>query len=169
MPDDEGVPDAADVHPFLADLSLGRADPNQLLVRLVERLHETPEPDPDLCSQIGVGNLESLLRDNESALWPEVERLARADIRFRRALAAVWAYDSPEFDRRVALLAELGETQEITVRFTVEPDDFSEDPELSWRAFESEGRISNRRLAETLRHVAEWLDRQSPDGDAAEP
>jgi hypothetical protein len=159
---DERGSDGADVHPFLTDLFLDRATPAELLTRLVEQLHEPAEPDSALCREIGAGNLESLLRDHESELWPEIERLARTDVRFRRALSGVWAYDSPECERREALLAEVGEAREITVRFTVEPDDFSADPELSWRAFESEGLIPEQRLAEVLRSLAEWLD--SPSG-----
>jgi hypothetical protein len=69
----------------------------------------------------------------------------------------------------MAVLAELGEHREITVRFTVEPDDFSADPPLSWRAVEIEGRITNQRLAETLRGLADWLERQTPDVDAGAP
>lgn len=152
---------------MLPDLILGRMAPPDMLAELVRVLYSTDEPDPDLCSEVGCGDLESLLRDHETSLWPEVERLARTDVRFRRALSSVWAYDSPEFDnRRDALLAELGEHREITVRFTVEPDDFSADPPLSWRALEAEGSVTNRRLAETLRSVAEWLDKAPPEAQA---
>jgi len=169
VPDDPRTSDASNVHPFLADRILGHATPAELLARLVERLHEPTEPDPELCMDIGAGNLESLLRHHEAELWPEIERLARTDIRFRRALSGVWAYDSPQFEQRVALLAELGEAREITVRFTVEPDDFSADPKLSWRAFESEGAISRRRLAEVLRQVADWLPSSQEDPDSERP
>jgi len=152
--------DSADSERFLIDLFLQRASPRQLLGRLVERLHETPEPDPERCLDVGCGDLETLLRDHETELWPEVEGLARSDIRFRRALAAVWAYDSERYEARTALLDELGERREITVRFTVAPEDFSSDPELSWRAFDSEGSISKDRLAEVLRRLADWLDQR---------
>jgi hypothetical protein len=148
---------------MLPDLILGRVAPVDALADLVKMLYSSDDPDPGLCSEIGCGDLESLLCDNETELWPHIERLARTDIRFRRALSSVWAYDSPEFERREALLAELGEHREITVRFTVEPQDFSPDPPLSWRAFDSAGDISKRRLAETLRRVADWLDDQDPD------
>lgn len=151
---------------ILPHIYLDRMTPAEALAHLVEVLHTTDDPDPDLCLEVGCGDLESVLRDHESELWDEVERLARNDVRFRRALSSVWAYDSPEVERRTALLAELGEQREITVRFTVEPADFSADPRLSWRAFECGGGITNRRLAEALRRVAEWLDRQPPDADA---
>lgn len=59
---------------------------------------------------MGVGPLESLLHQGHGELlWPELERLARADPLFRRARRSTWAYDSPEYDRREALLAELPE------------------------------------------------------------
>jgi hypothetical protein len=151
---------------ILPDMTLGRASPADLLARLVGALNESEQPDQWLCSEIGGGDLESLLRDNETELWPAVERLARTDVRFRRALSSVWAYDSPEFERREALLAELGEQREITVRFTVAPEDFSTDPALSWRAFEADGNITNRRLAGVLRELADWLDRRVPEADA---
>lgn len=152
--------------PIVLNLWLGRTSPTEALAEIVAVLHSTVDADPDLCAEVGCGDLEEVLRDNETALWAEVERLARTDARFRRALSSVWAYDSPEFERRTALLAELGEHREITVRFTVEPDDFSHDPPLSWRAFEAEGSITNRRLAEALRGVADWLDGQEPDAEA---
>ena len=154
---------------LLPDLILNRISPNEALAHLVEVLHATDEPDPDLCLEVGCGDLESVLANHETELWDEIERLARTDPRFRRALSSVWAYDSAQFNRREALLAELGEHREITVRFTVTPDDFAPDPALSWRAFEAEGGITNRRLAEMLRRLAEWLDRQPPDSDAGSP
>jgi len=92
---------------FLAALWSETRTPEQLLGGLVELLHSTPEIDEDLCREVGVGNLESLLRDHEVELWPKVEALAREDVRFRIALSSVWAYDSPAFARREALLREL--------------------------------------------------------------
>ena len=53
------------------------------------------------------GELENLLRHHEEELWPEIERLARENVRFRRALSAAWAYDSPVFEQRNELLEEL--------------------------------------------------------------
>ena len=148
---------------LLPDLILDRIEPADMLEELRDVLYSTDEPDSDLCRDVGCGDLESLLSEHETALWPEIERLARSDVRFRRALSSVWAYDSPEFERRAALLAELGEGREITVM----PDDFSADPVLSWRAFEAEGSITNRRLAETLRALAKWLEGQDPNADAS--
>jgi hypothetical protein len=85
----------------------GSATPEELLFRMVFRLNSTPVLDDELCGRIGAGNLESLLREHEAQLWPEVERLARADLRFRRALGYVWASDSPMYERRRDLLREL--------------------------------------------------------------
>lgn len=98
----------------------------QALDQIVARLHSTPEPDPELILDVGCGVLESLLFEHEEELWPTIERLAREDVRFRRALAAVWAYDSPAFERREALLAELGEFQTVAVSFVVQAEDFGE-------------------------------------------
>ncbi len=71
-----------------------------LLDDLVARLDGTREPDADLSSEIGCGDLQEFIRTNGLRLWPRVEQLARANVRFRRALRSVWAYDSPEFERR---------------------------------------------------------------------
>jgi catechol 2,3-dioxygenase-like lactoylglutathione lyase family enzyme len=128
------------------------------LEELVAELHVTPEPDVDLILDVGCGDLENLLRDHEVELWPRIEALARADVRFRRALASVWAYESPALKQRAALLAELGETTEITVGFTVAPNDFSDDPPLSWRAYKSDATVPKARLATVLRSIATWLD-----------
>ena len=136
----------------------------EALEELVAELHSTPEPDIDLVTDVGCGDLENLLRDHEVELWPRIEALARVDVRFRRALASVWAYESPALDRRTALLAELGEMTEVTVGFTVEPDDFSDDPPLSWRAYSSDATVPKPRLAAVLRSIATWLD---ADGVAA--
>lgn len=84
-------------------------NPSDLLRELIDRLNATDEPDDDLILEVGVGDLENLLRHHEVELWPEIERAARSDQRFRRALCSVWAYDSPQFESREALLAELGE------------------------------------------------------------
>jgi hypothetical protein len=60
-------------------------------------------------SRLGVGPRESLFHHgHEEELRPQIEDLARRDERFRRALASAWAYDSAMFERREALLAELG-------------------------------------------------------------
>ena len=69
------------------------------------------ELDAHEIAMIGVGPLEVLFHQgHEDLLWPEIERLARSDPRFRRALASTWAYDSPRYDDRQALLRELGES-----------------------------------------------------------
>lgn len=69
---------------------------------LVDDLHASGDPD-ELALDIGCGPLESLfIHGHEEALWPDIERTARADPIFRRALRAVWAYDSPMFDQREA-------------------------------------------------------------------
>ena len=149
--------------PPLIRMILGEGSPSDLLSEQVTRLDATPEPDPDLCLEVGCGDLESLLGRHESELWPEVERLARENPRFRRALSSVWAYDSPMFSRREALLAELGEATEITLRFTVQPEDFSPDPQLSWRALETDARLSPNRLAEVLRSIANSVENSPPE------
>lgn len=127
---------------------------------IVERLHSTAEPDPDLVREVGAGVLENLIRDHGEALWPEIERLARADPIFRRALASVWAYDSPEFGRREALLAELGEHSSVMVRFVVEPEDFSPVGRLNWRAVEIQGEPPGGQLSRLLREIADWYGRK---------
>ncbi len=86
------------------------ADPLQTLLDLVVELHSETDPNEDFVESMGIGPLESLLHRNlGDDLWPHIERLARTDPLFRRALSYCWAYDSPEFDRRVHLLEELGE------------------------------------------------------------
>jgi hypothetical protein len=125
---------------------------------IVERLHSTPDPDPEVVVEVGVGDLENLVRDHGDELWPEIERLARSDPRFRRALACVWAYDSPEYDRRKALLAELGEHGTVTLRFVIQPQDFSSVPRLSWRAVEIENEPPGGQLSRLLREIADWYD-----------
>lgn len=132
---------------------------------IVERLHSTAEPDPDLVGEVGAGVLENLIRDHGEELWPEIERLARADPRFRRALACVWAYESPEFDRRQALLGELGEHRSVLVRFVVEPEDFSPVPRLSWRAVEIDGEPPGGQLSRLLREIADWYDQEPLPGN----
>ena len=97
--------------PFLLDLdAIVGADPENTLRDIVSELNSQPEPSEKAISMIGIGPLESLLHLGVGdRLWPEIERLARSDPRFRRALSYVWAYDSPEFERREQLLEELGE------------------------------------------------------------
>lgn len=131
-----------------------------ILDELVARLDATQEPNADLSSEIGCGDLEELIRSNGVRLWPRIERLARANVRFRRALRSVWAYDSPEFERRERLLEELGEFKRVSIRFVVEPDEFGDDSPLSWRAVEVEGGVPARRLAPILRSIADWAERE---------
>ncbi len=144
--------------PFLMRLHGETMAPIELLLELVESLNSTPIPDPDLCRETGCGPLESLLMVQEDQLWSEIEHLARTDRRFRRALASVWAYRSPRYEQRSALLAELGEVRELTIRFTVRPKDFSNDPPLSWHAAETPDGVRPGRLADVLRQIADWLD-----------
>jgi hypothetical protein len=135
-------------------------DPSEALRSLVDRLHASDDPDLDLILEIGCGELENLISDRGEELWPEVERLARADPVFRRALGCVWAYDSPEFDRRDQLLGELGEHWPVTVRFIVEPQDFLPEPRVSWRAIEVEGDPPAGQLSRLLREIADWYERE---------
>jgi len=132
---------------------------DEFLTRIVAIVNATAEPNEDLLSWVGCGELENLIRNAGEELWPRIEKLARKDVRFRRALRSVWAYDSPEFDRRQALLADLGEFRTTWVRFVVEPTDLSESPGLSWRAVELEGSVSRRQLAPLLRSIADWCER----------
>lgn len=142
---------------FLPDLFLRRKTPAELLAWIVDVLRSTPEPNERLCGEIGVGNLESLLMRYEEELWPQIEQLARTDIRFRRALRSVWAFGSPAFERRQALMMELGESVAMTVGFVAEPEGFGDDPPMSWRALEVTGTIPRHRLAECLRSIADHL------------
>src|SRR4051812_22230808 len=125
------------MHHFSVELYLGRKAPRELLDEIVGRLAASATPSMDVCMDIGTGDLENLLRQHESELWPEIEQLARDNDRFRRALACAWAYDSPMFERRERLLQDLGESWPVTVRFMVDTEDFGDPPKLSWRARES--------------------------------
>ena len=98
---DEGI------HSILPDLILGNISPDEMLDAIVAELHSTDDMDEELCLEIGRGDLESVLARHEAALWDRIELLARSDPRFRRALRSVWAYGSPLYDRRAALLGEL--------------------------------------------------------------
>ncbi|HEY7136563.1 MAG TPA: hypothetical protein VIB48_16035 [Acidimicrobiia bacterium] len=144
------------------EMMAGRISPDAALDSIVDSLHSTPEPDEELIDELGVGPLESLLRAHEQELWPRVERLARDDIRFRRALRGVWAYDSPYFERRDALLEELGESEATCVRFVVERSGFGQAEELDWRAVEVEGTVDDVQLATLFRDIADWLERERP-------
>ena len=83
-------------------------DPAQVLEDIVAELRRCSTADNDFVEMMGIGPLEALLHGGHGdALWPRIEHLARHDLLFRRALRAVWAYDSPEFERRERLLTEL--------------------------------------------------------------
>lgn len=82
--------------------------PAKTLRAIVAELNSVDDPDDTFVEMIGVGPLETLLhRGHETALWDEIERLARTDPRFRQALAHVQATTSPELGRRRRLLEEL--------------------------------------------------------------
>lgn len=149
----------------LTERMLGEAEysAEDFLERLVVILNSTPEPNDELMSWIGCGDLENLIREDGVELWPQVEQLAREDVRFRRALRSVWAYDSPEFERRQALLEELGEFRTTWVRFVVEPNDLTGNPGFSWRAIELEGSVPKRQLAPLLRSIADWCEREGQE------
>ena len=69
--------------------------------------------DDDEIMMIGIGPLETLFHQgHEDLLWPRIERLARSDEKFRRALKACWAFESPRFDDRRRLLEELAKPPE---------------------------------------------------------
>ena len=133
--------------------------PVQALDAIVTTLHSTPEPDFELIMEVGSGPLEALLRQgHEEMLWPRIERLARDDERFRRALSVAWAYDSPMLARRDALLAELGEHREVTLRFVAEPNTFDDADGFEWRALEVKGVPAGSGLAQTLRAIADVIE-----------
>jgi hypothetical protein len=76
---------------------------------IVNQIRAAGEDDQAL-TMLAVGPMESFFHQgHEEELWPEVERLAREEPVFRRALRQCWAYESPMFDRRERLLEELGE------------------------------------------------------------
>jgi hypothetical protein len=137
--------------------------PADHLNSLVERLNATPEPDADLILDIGCGELENLIRDHEAELWPEIEDLARTDIRFRRAFGSAWAYDSPEYERRQWLLKELGEFSPASVHFILQREDFLPNSLVSWRAVRIEGEPAAGQLSRILREIADWYDREPLD------
>lgn len=90
------------------DFSDGPDDRFARVLRLLEPLDL--RKDEHEISMIGVGPLENLFHDGfEDWLWPDIERHARSDPKFRRALASSWAYRSSRFNDRRDLLAELGE------------------------------------------------------------
>lgn len=140
--------------------------PIEWLEWYVTVLHEADDPD-GAALDLGCGELESLLHAHEDELWPEVERLARADPVFRRALSSVWAYHSPRYEQRSALLEELGEWRSTWIRFVVEPTKIGQDSPLSWRAVELEGSVSKPDLAVLLRSLADWCERSERTGKNA--
>ncbi|MEA2901504.1 MAG: hypothetical protein QOH36_1391 [Actinomycetota bacterium] len=142
-------------------------EPAALLAEAVAILDSTPEPDVDLIGSVGAGALETLVRNHGTELWEEIERLARDNVRFRRALRSVWAYDSPEYERRSQLLEELGEFWPVELSFIVEPYDLPGGTRLEWRARQVRGAITPNELARILREIADNVERTRPE--AAEP
>lgn len=47
-------------------------------------------PDDDACLAVGAGPLQNLLHDHGNELIDQIERVARREPRFRRALTGVW-------------------------------------------------------------------------------
>lgn len=145
----------------------GRESPaSEWLDWYVTVLNEADDPDR-AARQLGCGELEDLLRAHEEELWPEVERLARADPVFRRALTSVWAYQSPMYEQRSALLEELGAWRSTWIRFVVQPTRIGQDSPLTWRAVELEGSVSKPDLAVLLRSLADWCERSERTGKNA--
>lgn|GEM_PF-3953227 len=155
MGDDEAAWDDALFFRVIAD----GEDPTDLLAEIVALLESTEEPDLELIGSVGAGALETLVRNHGVELWDEIERFARQDVRFRRALRSVWAYESPEYERRTELLGELREWWPIEVRFVVEPADLSGGPRVWWRAREVRGQIEPVELARVLREIADHVER----------
>jgi hypothetical protein len=85
------------------------SSPTDALAEIVDDIHRHAD-DAEYIERVGVGPLESLFHQGYGEeLWPEVERLARSDVLFRRALNQVWAYSSAEYARRQALLQEFAD------------------------------------------------------------
>jgi len=108
-----------------------------------------------------------MLFEHEAELWPELEQLAREDVRFRRAYASVWAADSPLFERRMELLHELGESPAFSVSFIGVLEDFSSPPLLGWRAVHVDGDVDvdDHQLARILREIGSWAEERNASGD----
>lgn len=135
----------------------------QALAEIVDELDAAEdEAIDDLCGRIGAGRLERVLRKNETELWDVIESLARSNPRFRRALSSVWAYGSPMFDRREALLAELGESRSLRIEATLYSRTLA-DPQrnLLWRGISFSPRIDFQELAILLRSMADWAERKA--------
>ena len=146
----------------LIETPLGGTSPDRALDAILATLHSTPEPDFDLIMELGSGPLEALFHQgHEAPLWTRIERLARNDLRFRRALSVAWAFESPMFARRDALLDELGERRAVTVRFVAEPNTFEDTDGFAWRALEVDGLAEGSGLAQTLRAIADVIDRSA--------
>jgi hypothetical protein len=142
-----------------------RISADDALSEIASTLRSTVDPDPELIEHSGSGPLESLFHGgHEEELWPRIEQLAREDERFRRALSAVWAYDSPMFDQREALLEELGEFWQVRVSFVVYPKDFSVPPLLAHRAVAVDGEVPGGQLPNMLRRIADLYEREEPAG-----
>ena len=131
--------------------------PQVWLEEIVRSLHalETPRD----VSKMGAGELEDLLQDYEDQLWPEVVRLAENDTTFRHALAAVWAYQSPRFPDRVALLTGLGTFRKVHVEFIIFSSADEDDGGGSgWGDLVVEGNVSHMQLSAVLRRIANRLE-----------
>ncbi|HET7487207.1 MAG TPA: hypothetical protein VFJ85_04715 [Acidimicrobiales bacterium] len=140
-------------------------DPDTLLDGVLDALREAGEDETEIAS-IGAGRLESLFHGGlEGTLWPRIEDLARHNPAFRRALRSAWAYGSPMFDRRQALLRSLGEFDDVTVRFVAIPEGFPVTTGYSWRSFRNEGPLRPEQLAGLLRQIANSLERDGDSGD----
>jgi hypothetical protein len=84
-----------------------RGDDSVTAWDLVRRIVELA-PD-DRLETVGAGPLEELVSLRGAALVGEIERLARDDARFRRALSAVWLAPGelpPEVERRIVAAGE---------------------------------------------------------------
>jgi hypothetical protein len=88
--------------------------PDEILDHIVRRLHEPTVLDEDLCSSIGCGELENLIRAHEDEIWLRIVEQATVDERFRLALSYAWASDSPHWVERCALLEELADQPPVS-------------------------------------------------------
>jgi hypothetical protein len=90
--------------------------PDEILDHVIRRLHEPTVLDEELCSLLGCGELENLIRAHEDEIWLRIVEQATIDRRFRLALSCSWAFDSPHFAERCALLEELAAAPPISRR-----------------------------------------------------
>ena len=139
-------------------LVLRQLDAASALNEVISMIRDLSAEDSIELRDIAVRALAPVLSRAQASEWFRIEKEARSDSRFLRALAFAHEHAFSARERAAALLNELGERRPVQINFFVYPSGFGVEGQYDWSGLDIETQVNRFDLAALLRSIAHYLD-----------